>query len=105
MSASPFRELPSVNDVLQSPAIQALAADHAHGQLVAAIRHELTVVRDRLRRGESLDGTVEVQAVAARVVERLGRALLPQLRLVIHAPGIVLPTNLSPAPVAAEAAQ
>src|SRR5438128_6226766 len=105
MSASPFRELPSVNDVLQSPAIQPLAADHAHGQLVAAIRHELTVVRDRLRRGESLDGTIEVQAVAARVVDRLGRELLPKLRPVINATGIVLHTNLGRAPVAEEAAK
>ena len=105
MSASPFRDLPSVHDVLQSPAIQALATDYAHGQLVAAIRHELTAVRDRLRRGESLDGTVEVQAVAARVAQRLGRELRPKLRLVINATGIVLHTNLGRAPVAEEAAK
>jgi len=105
MSASPFRELPSVNDVLQSPAIQALTADHAHGQLVAAIRHELTAVRDRLRRGESLDGTVAIQTVAARVVERLGRELRPKLRPVINATGIVLHTNLGRAPIAEEAAK
>src|SRR5438132_13885587 len=105
MSASPFRDLPSVNDVLQSPAVQALALDYAHEQLVSAIRHELTSVRDRLRRGESLDGTIEVQAVAARVVERLGRELLPKLRPVINATGIVLHTNLGRAPVAEEAAK
>ncbi len=105
MSDSPFRELPSVNDVLHSPAIQALAVDYAHSQLVAAIRHELTAVRDRLRRGESLDGTVEVQVVAARVVERLGRELQPKLRPVVNATGIVLHTNLGRAPVAEEAAK
>ena len=33
MSASPFRELPSVNDVLQAPAIQALTADGTLGQI------------------------------------------------------------------------
>ncbi|HLJ92737.1 MAG TPA: L-seryl-tRNA(Sec) selenium transferase [Gemmataceae bacterium] len=105
MSASPFRKLPSVHDVLQSPAIQALAGDCAHEQLVSAIRIELMAMRDCLRRGEALDGTVAVQAVAARVVDRLGRELRPKLRPVINATGIVLHTNLGRAPIAEEAAR
>src|SRR3989442_76861 len=105
MSASPFRDLPSVNDVLQSPAIQALAADYAHGQIVTAIRHELTAVRDRLRRGESLDGAVDIQALADRVAERLGRDLQPKLRPVINATGIVRHTNLGRPRIAEEAAK
>src|SRR5437870_6140623 len=105
MSASPFRELPSVNEVLQAPAIQALAAEYAHAQVVAAIRQELTAVRDRLRHGDALDGSVELQALAARVVQRLGRDLRPKLRPVINATGIVLHTNLGRAPIAEEAAR
>src|SRR5437870_1472854 len=105
MSASPFRELPSVNEVLQAPAIQALAAEYAHAQVVAAIRQELTAVRDRLRHGDALDGSVELQALAARVVQRLGRDLRPKLRPVINATGIVLHTNLGRAPIAEEAAK
>ena len=38
MSASPFRNLPSVNEVLKSEPVQALAASFAHDQIVAAIR-------------------------------------------------------------------
>jgi L-seryl-tRNA(Ser) seleniumtransferase len=105
MAASPFRELPSVNDVLQAPALQALAGEHGHERLVAAIRDELTAVRGRLRRGEALDGKVELQALAARVVDRLGRELLPKLRPVINATGIILHTNLGRAPIAEEAAK
>jgi L-seryl-tRNA(Ser) seleniumtransferase len=105
MKDSSFRDLPSVNDVLQSPTVLALTADYAHGQIVSAIRRELTAVRERLRRGESVDGALEVQALAARVAERLGQELRPKLRTVINATGIVLHTNLGRAPIAEEAAR
>jgi L-seryl-tRNA(Ser) seleniumtransferase len=105
MKDSPFRDLPSVNDVLQSPTVLALTADYAHGQIVSAIRRELTAVRERLRRGESVDGTLEIQALAARVAQRLGQELRPKLRTVINATGIVLHTNLGRAPIAEEAAR
>src|SRR5262249_43971865 len=71
---------------------------------VAAVRAELDGLRDRLKRGEA-DGLADLEAVAARVVERLGREHRPRLRLVINATGIVLHTNLGRAPVAEEAAR
>jgi L-seryl-tRNA(Ser) seleniumtransferase len=105
MNTSPFRSLPSVNEVLGSPPVQALVPDYAHGQLVTAIRDELTALRERLKGGEAPDGAVQVEVVAARVAERLGRGFRPRLRAVINATGIVLHTNLGRAPVAEEAAR
>jgi L-seryl-tRNA(Ser) seleniumtransferase len=105
MSDNAFRSLPSVHDVLEAPAVQALAAEHAHDLIVAAVRAELAELRQRLRRGEALDGAVAVAEVAARVAARLGRELRPKLRTVINATGIVLHTNLGRAPVAEEAAR
>jgi L-seryl-tRNA(Ser) seleniumtransferase len=105
MGDSVFRSLPSVHDVLEAPPVRALAADHAHELLVAAVRAELADLRRRLRQGEAPDGDVAALAVAARVAARLGRELRPKLRPVINATGIVLHTNLGRAPVAEEAAR
>jgi L-seryl-tRNA(Ser) seleniumtransferase len=105
MSANPFRDLPSVTDVLNTAAAQALAAQHAHGLVVAAVREELADLRRRLRQGETADGQTAAEALAQRVAERLGRELRPKLRPVINATGIVLHTNLGRAPVAEEAAR
>jgi L-seryl-tRNA(Ser) seleniumtransferase len=104
-NSSPYRSLPSVNEVLQSPPVQALAASFAHEQIVVAIREELTAVRERLGRGEPLDGTANVEGVGARVAARLGRVFRSKLRPVINATGIILHTNLGRAPIAEEAAR
>src|SRR5690242_1000664 len=105
MGENPLRQLPSVNQVLETPAVQALAAAHAHERIVAAVRAELAELRQRVRRGEDLDGHVTPDAVADRVAERLGRDFRPKLRPVINATGIVLHTNLGRAPIAEEAAR
>jgi L-seryl-tRNA(Ser) seleniumtransferase len=104
-NSSPFRNLPSVNEVLRAPPVQALTTSYAHGQLVAAIRDELADLRDRLARGESPDGAAEVEGLAQRVAQRLGQGFRPKLLPVINATGIVLHTNLGRAPIAEEAAR
>jgi L-seryl-tRNA(Ser) seleniumtransferase len=105
VSDNPFRNLPSVNDVLEAPAVQALGQEHAHDLIVAAVRQELAERRQRVAAGQTLDGEAGVDAVAAGVVARLGRELKPKLRPVINATGIVLHTNLGRSPVAEEAAR
>ena len=105
MSDHPLRNLPSVNDVLDSPVVRALAGEHAHEMIAAAVRHELAELRQRLGRGLSIDGQADAASVASRVVRRLGQELRPKLRPVINATGIVLHTNLGRAPVAEEAAK
>src|SRR5437667_1674940 len=87
------------------PPVQALAPHHSHDLIVAAIRRELNELRQRLGQREQVDGQVNAESVAAKVVERLGRELRPKLRVVINATGIVLHTNLGRAPIAEEAAQ
>jgi L-seryl-tRNA(Ser) seleniumtransferase len=104
MSANPYRELPSVNDVLGAPAVRALAGDHAHDLIVAVVRREIEGLRRRLAAGERIDGQAGMDILAIRVAECLGRELRPKLRRVINATGIVLHTNLGRAPAAEEAA-
>ncbi len=105
MGDNPFRNLPAVNDVLAAPALRALAERHAHDRIVAAARDELADLRERLGRGESIDGAADVEAVAARAAGRLEREQRPKLRRVINATGVVLHTNLGRAPMADEAAR
>jgi L-seryl-tRNA(Ser) seleniumtransferase len=105
MASNPFRSLPAVNDVLQAAAVQALAGAHAHERIVEAARQELSELRHKLAEGMTPDGQLDIEAVAANVVERLGNQAQPRLRLVINATGIILHTNLGRAPLAEEAAQ
>src|SRR5947207_10880576 len=105
MSDNPLRQLPSVNDILQSPAVQGLHAEHAHDMIVAGVRQELAELRQQVALGQSLDGDATAEAIAARAVQRLTAELQPKLRTVINATGIVLHTNLGRAPMAEEAAQ
>jgi L-seryl-tRNA(Ser) seleniumtransferase len=102
---NPFRDLPSVHDILATPIAQGLTAAHAHDLVVEAIRAELAEVRRRLGQGQPVDGLADASAVADRVAQRLSRELQPKLRPVINATGIVLHTNLGRAPIAEEAAQ
>src|SRR5262249_14620985 len=103
MSNNPFRDLPSVNEVLELPAIRELARQHAHDLVVASIRQELARTREVLSLGQA-DGQVTLEAVGHRVIPRLAQEMRPKLRTVINATGIILHTNLGRAPVATAAA-
>src|SRR5262245_44455390 len=104
MTDNPYRNLPAVNDVLEQPAVQALAAQHGHDTIATAVRDELAELRRRLSAGEAIDGVAEPGALAQRVVARLSREQRPRLQQVINATGIVLHTNLGRAPIAEQAA-
>jgi L-seryl-tRNA(Ser) seleniumtransferase len=105
MGSNPYRDLPSVNDLLLVPAVQALTVAHPHGQVVASIREELAALRQRLKDGSPLNGEAAPEALALRIGERLARDTRPRLRPVINATGIILHTNLGRAPLAEEAAR
>ncbi len=105
MPDHPLRQLPSVNDILESPAVRDLHKEHAHELIVESVRAELAELRQQLAAGPMHDGEASAEAIAARVVLRLQKVFQPKLRPVINATGIVLHTNLGRAPMAEEAAQ
>ena len=105
MPANPFRHLPAVTTVLETPAVAALEPVHGRDAVVAAVRAELDVLRERLKGGEALDGEIAPEAVATRVAARVEAGSAPMLRPVINATGIVLHTNLGRSPVAQIAAR
>jgi L-seryl-tRNA(Ser) seleniumtransferase len=105
MSGNPLRQLPAVAAVLESPAIKALQPVYGHEVIASAARAELDELRERLKGGESLDGVLDVESVAARVLARAEADSAPRLRPVINATGIVLHTNLGRSPMSESAAR
>ena len=105
MAQNPFRNLPSVTDVLSAAPLRAAATAYAQAQIVEAVRAELAGLRENLRNGAIVDEQASVEAVAARVALHLERECRPKLRSVINATGVVLHTNLGRAPMAEEAAR
>jgi L-seryl-tRNA(Ser) seleniumtransferase len=95
--------IPSLDRLLNQPALEALLAHHGRTQVKSALRAHL----DDLRR-EALSGSLNPAAladvrVAAVLAEKLGAATRPQLRPVFNLTGTVLHTNLGRAVLPEEA--
>lgn len=89
-ATDPRRALPSVDAALASAEVSALLDDHPRGVVVDAVR---TALADRRAREVGPDGLAgDVRA-----------ALVPSLRRVVNATGVVLHTNLGRAPLADQA--
>src|SRR5438105_9304482 len=94
MGQNPFRNLPSVNELLQSPELQSMSQRYAHELIVAAVRSELEAVRQRLGAADELNGQCDTERILTAIRARLEADLQPKLRSVINATGVVLHTNL-----------
>lgn len=92
-----LRALPSIDELLVRPSLQAAYRQHPHAVVVGALRAAVASARARLLLGEP-EGFDE-----AEVEHALARASLPALRRVLNATGVVLHTNLGRAPLHARA--
>jgi L-seryl-tRNA(Ser) seleniumtransferase len=100
-----FRELPSVDEVLRMPGVEALPASHGIAPVTAAARAVLARLRDEVASG-LLDQTalqLALAGIAGAIEGHLRQALGHSLRPVINATGVVLHTNLGRAPLAESA--
>jgi L-seryl-tRNA(Ser) seleniumtransferase len=91
-----LRQLPSVDRLLQSPAVQSLVAEHGHDETVDAIRAVLDDARQHILDGatpSSLESLAEAVQTHFRA-QRQGR-----LQPVINAAGVIIHTNLGRAPL------
>src|SRR3970040_1048345 len=98
---SPLRSLPAVNSILESPEVASLKEKAPRGVLVAAAREALEAARSDLRRRKGSAAPPSREAIVADAVRRIHARILPSLRPVINATGIVLHTNLDRVPLAA----
>ena len=100
------RDIPSIDDLLQRPALARAAAAHGGSLVTAAARRAAGSLRDALRSGaeglpESADALMTW--LEARTLADIDARLAPSLQPVINATGVLLHTNLGRAPLAAEA--
>ncbi len=92
-----LRALPSIEQLLRRPSLEARLAAVPRARAVAALRLAVARVRGRLLRGEPRPfEDVDVD-------EALRTLATPNLRPVLNATGVVLHTNLGRAPLAPEA--
>ena len=97
-----YRELPSVDELLRTPAVAILVAEHGQAAVAEVCRAVLGRLRREIASGH-LDAeklTLALSDIADAIREELHRALSFSLRPVINATGVILHTNLGRAPVA-----
>ncbi|WP_172135933.1 L-seryl-tRNA(Sec) selenium transferase [Adlercreutzia sp. ZJ473] len=87
-----LRSLPSVDDVLASSLLDRMRAVLPHAALLGAVREAVSCARADLREGREVD--VAVEAVAAQAHTLAERMLMPSLRHVVNASGVIVHTNL-----------
>lgn len=96
-----FRELPSVNDVLLTPAFQALLETHSRAALLLATRVALDELRHEISSGRCSEPSLRnsINALADRITNHLKSQKHYSLRPIINATGVILHTNLGRAPL------
>jgi L-seryl-tRNA(Ser) seleniumtransferase len=97
-----FRELPSVDELVRTPAVAALASAHGTATVTDAARVVLARLREEIASGlvkiDSLQ--LALSGIAGAIEEQARRAVGYSLRPVINATGVILHTNLGRAPLA-----
>ena len=100
---SPFRVIPSIEQVLQRDALRAAIARHGHDSISAAARQAAGELRARLA-DPAADGPADADAalawLEARTLTLATARTRASLRRVINATGIIIHTNLGRAPLA-----
>jgi L-seryl-tRNA(Ser) seleniumtransferase len=109
MKARPelYRELPSVDEILNSPEVAKLIGSEGQAAVADACRAVLARLRSEIAAGhlDSEKLTLALASVSDAVRKELRAALSYSLRPVINATGVILHTNLGRAPVAQSALQ
>jgi L-seryl-tRNA(Ser) seleniumtransferase len=97
-----LRDLPSVEQLLQTPAIQDMLAGYGRPLILEAIRSALEQVREGFSSSASIPGENELlQRIETLLQAWTSATLMP----VINATGVVLHTNLGRAPISRSALQ
>ncbi|MBI4322359.1 MAG: L-seryl-tRNA(Sec) selenium transferase [Chloroflexi bacterium] len=95
-----FRDLPSVDRLLQDGRVQTLAAEHSRPTVLEAAREVVEEARHRVGQGEPCPSFDEL---VRELVDHTTRFCAKSLRLVINATGVIIHTNLGRATLSDEA--
>lgn len=96
-----FRELPSVDKLLRTSALEALAREHGVSVVTDAARGVLTKLREEISSGllDSDGLRTALDGIHPAIEAQLRKSLSYSLRPVINATGVILHTNLGRAPL------
>lgn len=98
-----LRNLPSVNELLESPPLKGLVSRVSHNVVVTRVRSFLDDMRSEIQATAAEAKFPDIKELAQRIAERILEAEKPRLRPVINATGVLLHTGLGRAPLAEEA--
>jgi L-seryl-tRNA(Ser) seleniumtransferase len=103
MAANPLRNVPSVNELLESPTLKGLVDRISHNVVVHSVRTVLDEVRHEVQSATVERSLPSVSELADRIARRVLEGEPTSLRPVINATGVLLPGQLGRAPLADEA--
>ena len=105
MSGSPsLRAVPSVERVLQQPAMREALEEHGRAFVTDVVREQVAAAREAMRaEGDTDSARSGVEEIARRVKRRIEDLLTPSIRPVLNLTGTVLHTNLGRSPLPPEA--
>jgi L-seryl-tRNA(Ser) seleniumtransferase len=109
-----FQKLPSTDELLRQPNMQALVEREGHSAVAESIRAVLANLRQEIANGRIADGQIGAQlseksldlalgGLSAAVERQLRQSLSYSLRPLVNATGVILHTNLGRAPLAPSA--
>jgi len=104
-SSVSLRDLPSIGRLLDDQSVKERFRQSSRKLLVETMRRVLAQWRELIRRGERPACGVSQQAFLDEVERMLAIMVMPSLRPVINATGVILNTNLGRAPLAGEAVE
>ncbi len=102
---NPLRNIPSVNELLESPPLRSLVDRLSHNVVVGGVRGFLDDLRKQVQSAAVEIAPASVTELAERVARRILEGQSMPLQPVINATGILLHTGLGRAPLAEEAIQ
>lgn len=100
---NPFRKLPSVNQLLESPQLKSLVDTANHNMVVSGVRTFMDRLREQISTATGEVSIPTPQELAERIATWISREDEASLRPVINATGVILHTGLGRAPLADEA--
>ncbi|HEV3002844.1 MAG TPA: hypothetical protein VGX78_00215, partial [Pirellulales bacterium] len=103
MPTNLLRNLPSVNELLESPQLKGLVDKVSHNVVVTRVRSFLDDLRSEVQSAAAEIKLPSVSELAEKIAHRILEWDEPALRPVINATGVLLHTGLGRAPLAEEA--
>ncbi len=103
MNQQLLRKLPKVDELLRTPALEALRSEYPEQTVTDAVRKVISDLRQGILSGE-LDKLPEQEELTASIASQVRSDARPSMRRVINGTGIVLHTNLGRACLSEKAA-